>query len=128
VALYVWDKRLRGIGVEQLCLALPVQPGKMQALKEFVQTITESRWAEYEEAQKRYRVQKAIWCLQSSPHGDQFLAYNEGEDLARLFSEFAVSTNHFDVWFRQNLLEITGVDLSKFEPSRLPALLLKYGY
>jgi hypothetical protein len=119
---------VRGIGVEQLCLALPVQPGKTQALREFVQTITESRWGEYEEAQKRYRVQKAIWCLQRSPHGDQFLAYNEGEDLARLFSEFAVSTNPFDVWFRQNLLEMTGVDFSQFEPSMLPELLLKYGY
>ena len=114
--------------MQQLCLALPMQPGKTQALKEFIKTITESRWTEYEEAQERFRVQKAIWCLQSSPHGDQFLVYNEGEDLARLIREFAVSTYPFDVWFRQKLQEITGVDFSQFEPSRLPELLLKYGH
>jgi len=114
--------------MEQLCIALPIQPGKTHALKEFVKTLTESRRKEYEDFQKRSRVQKVTWCLQSSPHGDQFLIYNEGEDLPRLISEFAVSTHPFDVWFGQHLLEITGVDFRKFEPSRLPELLLKYGY
>jgi hypothetical protein len=114
--------------VEQLCLALSVQPGKTQALRGFVETITESRWGEYEDFQQRSRVQKVTWCLQSSPHGDQLLIYNEGEDLPRLISEFAVSTHPFDVWFRQQALDITGVDFSKFDPSRLPILLFKYGY
>jgi len=114
--------------MQQLCIALPVQPDKTQALKDFVRTITESRWREYEEFQQRSRVQKVVWCLQSSPHGDQFLIYNEGEDFVRLISEFAVSTHPFDVWFRQQALEITGVDFSTFEPSRLPVLLLQYGY
>lgn len=114
--------------MQQLCLALPVQPGKTQALREFVRTITESRWGEYENLQKRSRVHKVTWCLQSSPHGDQFLIYNEGEDLPRLISDFAVSTHPFDVWFRQQALELTGVDFSKFDPARLPELLVKYGY
>ncbi len=117
--------------MQQLCIALPIQPGKTQALKEFVKTITESRWKEYEDFQERSRVQKVTWCLQSSPLGDLFLIYNEGEDFAKLMSEFAVSTHPFDVWFRQKALKalgITGVDFSKFEPARLPELLLKYGY
>src|SRR5262245_11417157 len=113
--------------MQRLCLAVPVQRGKTQALKEFVRTITESRWGEYEDFQERSRVQKVTWCLQRSPHGDQFLIYNEGEDFARLISEFAASTHPFDVWFRQQALEITGVDFRKFEPSMLPELLLEYG-
>jgi hypothetical protein len=114
--------------MQQLCLALPVQPGKTPALKEFVKTITESRWGEYEDFQKRSRVQKVAWFLQSSPHGDQFLIYNEGEDFVRLISEFAASTHPFDVWFGQQLQEITGVDVSKFQPAMLPELLLTFGY
>jgi hypothetical protein len=114
--------------MQQLCLALPVQPGKTQALKEFVATLTGPRWGEYGDFQERSRVQKVTWALQSSPHGDQLLIYNEGEDFARLISEFAASTHPFDVWFGQQLQEITGVDVSKFEPSMLPELLLKYGY
>lgn len=114
--------------MQQLCIALPIQPGKTQALREFVKTITESRWNEYEAFQERSRVQKVTWCLQRSPHGDLFLIYNEGEDFAKLISEFAVSTHPFDVWFRQEALGITGVDFSQFEPSRLPELLLKFGY
>lgn len=114
--------------MQQLCIALPIQPGKTQTLKEFVRTITESRWEEYEDFQKRGRVQKVTWSLQSSPQGDQFLIYNEGEDFPRLVSELAVSTHPFDVWFKQKVLEITGVDASTFEPRMLPELLLTFGY
>jgi hypothetical protein len=56
------------------------------------------------------------------------LIYNQGEDFARLITEFSVSTHPFDVWFRQQALEITGVDFSMFEPSMLPEQLLTYGY
>ena len=43
--------------------------------------------------------------------------------------EMAIDTTHpFDLWFRQKLIEITGVDFSKFGPSMLPEPLLKYGY
>jgi hypothetical protein len=114
--------------MQQLCLALPLQPGKTQVLKEFVNTITESRWSEYDDFQRRSRVEKVTWCLQRSPHGDQFLIYNEAEDFPTLIREFALSTHPFDTWFRQQALEITGVDFSKFEPKMLPELLLKYGY
>ena len=114
--------------MQQLCIALPIQPGKTQALKEFVKTITESRWGEYEDFQHRSRVQKVGWFLQSSPRGDQFLIYNEGEDFARLASDFAVSTHPFDVWFGQQLQEITGVDVRTFGPSWLPEQLVTYGF
>ena len=114
--------------MEQLCIALPVQPGKTQALREFVTTIMESRWGEYEDFQERSRVQKVMWSLQSSPHGDQFLIYNEGEDFARLSSEFGVSTHPFDIWFQRQLQNITGIDARTFGPSWLPDQLLRYGY
>ena len=91
-------------------------------------TIRESRWGDYEDFQKRAKVQKVTWCLQRSPHGDQLLIYDEGEDLAWLISEFAVSSHPFDLWFKQQALEITGVDFSEFEPAMLPELLLTYGY
>lgn len=114
--------------MQHRCIALPVLPGKTQALKEFVTIITESRWIEYEDFQQRSRVQKVTWCLQRSPHGDQFLIYNEADDFPRLLSEFGASTHPFDVWVRQNCLDITGVDMGRFDPSRLPEVLLEYGH
>jgi hypothetical protein len=114
--------------MQQLCIALPIQPGKMQALEDFVNTITESRWTEYEDFQVRSNVQKVAWCLQSLPHGDEFLIYNEGDDFARLVTDFGTSTHPFDVWFRDQLEAITGLDFRTFDASRLPRLLLTYGY
>jgi len=114
--------------MQHLCIALPIQPGKTQDLKDFVNTLTESRWAEYDDFQKRSRVQKVVWFLQSSPHGDQFLIYNAAEDLSRLASDFFASTHPFDLWFGQQLQEITGVDLRKVQAAGLPVQLLAYGY
>jgi hypothetical protein len=114
--------------MQHLCIALPIRPGKTQDLKDFVKTLTESRWAEYDDFQKRSRVQKVVWFLQSSPHGDQFLIYNGGEDLSQLASDFFESTHPFDLWFGQQLHEITGVDLRKVQASGLPEQLLTYGY
>jgi hypothetical protein len=114
--------------MQHLCIALPVQPGKTQVLKEFVKSIKESRWKEYEDFQNRSRVQKVVWFLQSSPHGDQFLIYNGGEDFTRLSREFGASTHPFDLWFGQQLQEITGIDVSTFGPSWLPEELLTYGF
>ena len=114
--------------MQLLCIALPIQSGKTHVLRDFVKAITESRWKEYEAFQERSRVQKVTWCLQRSPHGDQLLIYNEGDDFTRLSADFAASTHPFDAWFRQQLQDITGVDFSTFEPSWLPELLLTYGY
>jgi len=114
--------------MQHLCIALPIQSGKTQVLKDFVKILTESRWAEFDDFQKRSRVEKVVWFLQSSPHGDQFLIYNGGEDLSKLASDFFASTHPFDLWFGQQLQEITGVDLRKVEASGLPEQLLTFGY
>jgi hypothetical protein len=110
--------------MQHLGIALPIQPGKAPALRTFVRTITELKWRDYEEFQSRSRVQRVAWFLQGSPQGDQLLIYNEGEDFAKLVSDFGPSTHPFDVWFRQQLQDITGLDFAAFDPSMLPELLV----
>jgi len=114
--------------MQHLCIALPIQSGKTQVLKEFVKTLKESRWNEFGDFQKRSRVQRVVWFVQSSPHGDQFLIYNGGEDLSNLASDFFASTHPFDLWFGRQLHEISGVDLRKLNASGLPEELLTYGF
>jgi hypothetical protein len=113
---------------QHLCIALPIQSGKTQVLKEFVKTLKGSRWSEFQDFQKRSRVQRVVWFVQSSPHGDQFLIYNGGDDLSNLASDFLASTHPFDLWFGRQLQEITGVDFRKLSDSGLPEELLTYGF
>jgi hypothetical protein len=114
--------------MQHLCIALPIQSGKTEVLKEFVKALRESRWNEFDDFQKRSRVQRVVWFVQSSPHGDQFLIYNGGEDLSNLAGDFFASTHPFDLWFGRQLQEITGVDLRKVSASGLPEELLTYGF
>ena len=94
----------------QLCIALPIQPGKTRALGEDTNGF-------------KMGGNTVLPKEVQGSEGDMVPAH-----FASLIREFAASTHPFDVWFRQKLQESTGVDFSKFEPSMLPELLLQYGY
>lgn len=109
-------------------VALPVLPEKTQALKEFVKTITQSRWEEYSAFQERYHVQKVTWTLQHTQRGDLFVVYNETEkDLGEIVEQIITSTHPFDVWFKEKVIEITGIDPNALK-GPLAEQLLEYGY
>lgn len=71
------------------------------------------------------RTNKERDFLQSTPMGDMVVIYLESKDMNKTFSEFAASKDPFDVWFKEELKKITGVDLN--QPSGpLPGLMLTY--
>lgn len=57
--------------------------------------------------------------MQPTPHGDLILGHLEAPDPGAVFAGLAVSTEQFDIWFREQVLAITGVDLSQM-PEALP--------
>ncbi len=119
---------LQGFDLQQLIFTLPVVPGKTQALKEFIATAMGPKWKEYDASQKRHGIHKETWFLQSTPQGDWIISYAELDDIQKAFGGFAVSTDPFDVWARDQTKEITGIDFSQPPQTPLPEQILKYGY
>ena len=113
--------------MQQIIFSVPVLPGKKQVLKDFVKEITGPKWAEYSAANKRYGVQKETWFLQSSPQGDWVMVYWEADDITKIFQEFGASTAPLDVWLREKLKEVSGIDYSQPSDAPPPEQLLKYG-
>jgi hypothetical protein len=70
-------------------------------------------------------VTKESWFLQETPHGDFLIVYYHAPDLEAVHKGLAVSTEPFDVWFREQVLDITGLDISTPMPS-LPAQILSW--
>jgi hypothetical protein len=58
-------------------------------------------------------VTKELGWLQQTPEGDLAIVYVEAADLERMFQEMAASTEPYDLWFRQQVLEIHGLDLNQ---------------
>jgi hypothetical protein len=114
--------------------ALPVLPGKRDVLMQFIKDIQGPMRKDFEKSEKRLGIKKQAWFLQSangSDNGDGsdwLLMYIEAEMVTRVFGDFAVSKEPFDVLMRNTMREFTGYDFSVPSKSPPPALLNSYGY
>lgn len=103
--------------MKETAMVLPVLPGKREALFEFARALMHERKPEYERSQ--VTVRKESWFLQPTPQGDLCLVHFESEDPDAVFAGLAESQDPFDVWFRAQVLDTTGVDLTQ-PPDILP--------
>ena len=92
--------------------ALPILPGKVTAARAFQRELAGTRQAEYAQSERALGIIKELWFLQETPNGDLFVAYMESPDLNRALGRLAASRDEFDVWFKRQLADVTGVDLN----------------
>src|SRR5216684_342857 len=96
-----------------LALALPILPGKTEAVRKMFRTLKNEKWNEYDKAQRRAGVKKERDFLQPSPMGDLLIVYLEQDDFNKGFSEFAASRDSFDVWLKKEVKNATGMDFNQ---------------
>jgi hypothetical protein len=99
--------------MKTFCGAFPLLPGKTEAAKEFAKTCMISKRTEYAVALKSQGVTKESWFLQKTPQGDMVIVHFEADDVEKAFEAQAKSKAPFDVWFKQQVKSITGVDLEQ---------------
>ena len=98
-------------------IVFPVLPGKREALIAFAQKLMGERKAEYEQSQ--VSVHRESWYIQPTPHGELCIVHFEAVDPAAVFAGLATSQEPFDIWFREQVLDTTGVDLTQ-PPGGMP--------
>lgn len=91
--------------------AFPILPGKTDAARKFASEVAGSRRSEFTEMQRRYGTTRETWNLQETPAGSFMLVWFEG-DVEKAFAELATAQDAFTVWFRGEILNVTGVDMS----------------
>ena len=113
--------------MDHICIAFPVLPGKTEDARAFQRELDTARTSAYDSSQRRIGISREYWFLASLPSGDQLIAYMESEDFDRALGLFAASTDEFDLWFKQQLADVTGVDLNTPPPDmKLPELVSRY--
>lgn len=111
-------------GEQPFAIAAMVQPGKTDALRRLIGELLGPRNAEFRDAHRRFGQSVQNLYLEHTPQGDLTVYYDESPNSARALQEFGESRNPFDVWWKEQLLDITGIDYSQPFPGPLPELVL----
>lgn len=112
--------------MDHICMALPVTSGKSAAARTFLQQLDTTRRAEFDRSEQRLGITKELWYLAKLAAGDHLIGYMEGADFAQALSSFVGSRDPFDLWFKEQMLDVTGVDLNNPPADLSPAELLSY--
>ena len=112
--------------MDQICLVVPVLPGRTADARDFMRKLEGDRNAGYQQSERRIGITKEVWYLAHTPAGDQLVAYMESPDFAKALSLFSQSQDEFDLWFKHRLADATGLDLNTPPAGPLPELLSSY--
>lgn len=112
--------------MDQICLVVPVLPGRTADAKDFMRELEAGRNGDYQASEQRIGIVKEAWYLARTPAGDQLVAYMESPDFAKALAAFSQSRDVFDQWFKRRLADATGLDLNTPPDAPLPELLSSY--
>ena len=113
--------------MDNVCFALPVLQGQSDAARTFMQQLDGARRDEYDSSERRIGITKELWYLAQLPSGDHLIGYMESADFGRALPMFVASREAFDVWFKEQMMAVTGLDLNNPPADMKPAeLLSKY--
>jgi len=94
-------------------IVAPIQPGKLNGWEAFMAELNGPRKAEFEDMNERFGVTSHRAWLQQTPDGHQMvIAVHDGPGADAFMGRLATSEDEFDGWFRDQLQEAHGIDLS----------------
>jgi hypothetical protein len=97
--------------MESTIMALPILPGKLEAVKAMFKTIREEKMKDNERVDKAAGVDKEQDFVQSTPMGDMLFMYIESKDLQKALMTFATSKDPYNLWYVEEIKKNTGIDL-----------------
>ena len=103
----------------------PVQAGKEEDARVFAAETVGARRAEFGAHHARAGTTRETWTLQETPMGSFMLVWFEG-DIEKAFTDLATNDSEFIVWFRAQVLDVTGVDLAAPSAGPPPAVLVDW--
>jgi hypothetical protein len=98
--------------VEQASFALSLIAGRTEDARAFMRELDGGRAAEFDKSERRIGITKESWFLQHTPQDDLLIGYMESPDFAKALRLFAESRDAFDIWFKERMAHVTGIDLN----------------
>ena len=107
-----------------IVLTFPILDGKVEAWRRFCQELSGSRQKPFEASRQRLGITRERLALVETAFGATAVTTFEAPDVAQALGQIIVSELPFDVWYRDKLQELHGVNLAGYEqfaqPTPLP--------
>ncbi|PVZ53707.1 DUF6176 family protein [Arthrobacter sp. H-02-3] len=87
----------------------PILPGKLEAWKALDAEMSGARAEEHKRSRERMGMTREVASLMQTPQGDFVCLFHEAEDLEKAFRALSTSDDPYDVWFREQLVELHGL-------------------
>ena len=98
-----------------IAFAIPVVPGKEELDRQTLDEMAGARREEYEAALRDAGVTRQTVWHQETPNGTIAVVYMEADDEAGA-AKFASSDAPLNRWFREQMKEVHGIDISQSGP------------
>ena len=103
----------------------PVKAGKEEDARAFAAETMGDRRDGFTAHHTRSGTARETWTLQETPMGSFILVWFEG-DVEKAFTDIATDDSEYSVWFRSQVLELTGFDLGAPPDGPPPAVLVDW--
>ena len=108
-------------------MAVPILPGKLEAWQEFGASLEGEKSQEFDDFNKRYNLTVHRAWLQTNPDDSHLaLVLHEGPGADDLIPKLAQSSHDFDEWFKGQVQELHGMDITQPPPGPPPELVIDY--
>ena len=98
-----------------IVLTFPILASKLEAWRRFCQELAGSRRQSYEASRQRLGITRERLALVDTAFGATAVTTLEAPDVAQALGQIIASHLPFDIWYREKLQELHGVNLSGYE-------------
>jgi hypothetical protein len=96
-------------------LTFPIVSGKVEAWRRFCQELSGSRRQMYEASRHRLGITYERLALVETAFGSAAVTTFEAPDVDRALGQIIASPVPFDRWYREQMLELHGINLAGYE-------------
>lgn len=98
---------------QTIAFTVPLLPGRTETERRELRSCWDGeRRAGLDESHRRHGITRHSVWIQSTPGGDVAVVHLEAEDLERALAGLGSSQLPFDVWFREHVRDVHGIDLA----------------
>src|SRR3972149_1604658 len=98
-----------------IVLTFPILSGKVEAWRRFCQELSGSRRLLYEASRQRMGITRERLALVETNFGATAVTTLEAPDVDRALGQIIASEIPFDVWYRERLQKLHGINLAGYE-------------
>jgi hypothetical protein len=104
-----------------IVLTFPILNGKVEAWRRFCQELSGSQRLPYEASRQRLGITHECLALVETSFGSTAVTTMEAPDVAQALGQIITSDLSFDIWYRERLQELHGINLAGYEQFLQPA-------